>query len=190
VEFVEPDWSAPLDLESYLARIPTSDTIKGMFLSGLVQVAAAAGHKLEGARDRYIPFNDYPLREQAQLLAEAARVLSPDRSLRLGLRRLGRGAIYVWQQTTVGRVAWAAAVDAPHVIEMYAKMYSVVYAGASMTIIDATPGAFILRAERVYSFLDSHHVGVLEGGLRERGIEATVKVRMRTPSDGELLCTY
>ncbi|MGZ3417118.1 MAG: DUF2378 family protein [Polyangiales bacterium] len=190
VDFVDPDWSAPLDVDAYLARTPATETIKGMFVAPVIKAAAAKGHKLTLARDRYLPFQDYPLREHMANLAEAARLIYPQRSIREGLRRLGRGALGVMLDSTVGRVVWAAATDPVRAIDAIVKTYSIVHAGCVVTVVDRTPGAVIVHCERVFTFLDCHHVGVFESALEGIKVEGQVKVKLQTPISGELLCSY
>jgi hypothetical protein len=48
-----------------------------------------------------------------------------------------------------------------------------------------------VRMQGVSYFLDSHHVGALEGALRYAGVkDGTVRVRMRSSSDADLLCRW
>jgi uncharacterized protein (TIGR02265 family) len=189
-DFVEPDWSAPLDVESSLARIPKGATIKGNFVSAIVKAASAKGHALSVARDRYLPFHDYPLREQAELLVEAAPVFFPDRPLRHGLRLLGRSAMPIFREMTVGKVLLAQASDPMSHLEVCAKGYGIVYPNCSVSIIDPTPKATVIRIERIYNFLDSHHVGVFEGCLTTIGVRPTISVRMKSPIEADFLCRW
>jgi uncharacterized protein (TIGR02265 family) len=190
VDFVDPDWSAPLDVEECIARTPASETMKGLYVAPVVKIAAAKGHVLTRARERYLPMQDYPLREHMVNLAEAARLIYPNRPIREGLRRLGRGAQGVMLESTVGRVMWAAATDPVRAIEAIVKTYAIVHAHCSVAIVDRTPGAVIVRAERIYTFFDCHHIGVFESALEGIKVHGHVKVKPLTPTGGELLCTY
>jgi uncharacterized protein (TIGR02265 family) len=190
VDFVDPDWSAALDVEPYLARIPATEHMKGMFVAPVVKAAAAKGHVLTLARERYLPFQDYPLREHMANLAEAARLIFPKKPIREGLRRLGRGALGVMLESTVGRVLWASATDPVRALDAIVKIYAIVHANCGMSIVDATPGAVVIKATRLFSFFDCHHIGVFESALEGVGVEPRIQVRLRSPIDGEFLCTY
>ncbi|NUO53911.1 MAG: DUF2378 family protein, partial [Polyangiaceae bacterium] len=100
----EPPWSSPLDVDALIRAVPDDATMTGMFLDAVAKIARDKGHHLRSARDRYIPFKRYPLREHCSILVEVARVTMPDAPLRTALRRLGRGAPLVLLQSTVGRV--------------------------------------------------------------------------------------
>ena len=47
-----------------------------------------------------------------------------------------------------------------------------------------------VRLEKVYYFLDSHHVGTFEGVLKYSGVEGTVKLASRGAASGDLLLTW
>jgi uncharacterized protein (TIGR02265 family) len=102
--FVEPPWQAPLDAEAEIARIPEDATISGMFLAPLAVEAKRQGFTLPSARERYLPFKFYPLREHSRLLVETCERLFGDRPLRQALRKLGRGAPAALVSSTLGRV--------------------------------------------------------------------------------------
>ena len=86
MEFVAPDWNAPLDVEAAVALCPETAIIKGFLSQALVDAAAQDGT----ARGPYVAFSDYSLREHMRLLVESARSRFPDAPLRIGLRRFGR----------------------------------------------------------------------------------------------------
>src|SRR5690242_16036992 len=73
--FVKPDWSAPLDLEKRIERIPARATVRGLFFNDLLtQFPDARPH---AQRDRFLTFKSYPFTEWSQLLAAAASACFP-----------------------------------------------------------------------------------------------------------------
>jgi hypothetical protein len=48
----------------------------------------------------------------------------------------------------------------------------------------------VLRFFGVYNFLDCHHVGVLEGVAYACGVRADVRLRLDSPSAGEIELTW
>jgi len=190
VDFVDPDWSAPLDVDAYIARIPPHEMLKGMFVSPVITAAAAKHHPLPGARERYLPFADYPLREHARNLVDAAQAIYPFSPVREGLRRLGRGALRATLDSTLGRVHWASATDPKSAIEAILKMYRSVHTNLAIDLADATPGALVVSARHLYTFLDCHHVGVFEGVLNGLSLKAHITVRTYSLSDGDFLIRY
>ncbi len=190
VSFDEPNWDAPIDVDAYYTAIPAAETMKGMFLIPVVRAAAERGHALPDARERYLPFHDYPLREHMSLLVAAARALWPRESLRRGLRRLGRGAIDVLLDSTVGRVLWATADDPTSAIEATVKAYAITQPRSSVVVVETSPEKVIVRAERVHSFLDSHHIGVFEAALKRTGIRGSVTLKARSLSSADICCRF
>ena len=87
--FQQPSWTAPFDRARALAAIPEVATISGMFPQALVDGAAKRGLTLASARDKYVPFKFYPLKEHAQMLLEAADLFHPGEPLRQALRAMG-----------------------------------------------------------------------------------------------------
>ncbi|MBL8717931.1 MAG: DUF2378 family protein [Myxococcales bacterium] len=188
--FVDPPWDAPLDVEAALQHTPANATMKGMFLDAMVEGAKKRGVTLGGARARYVPFHDYPIREHMALLVESAHAFYPDLSLRQGLRKLGRGAHAALIASVVGRVVWATASDVRTAIEAMVKGYTISVPSCRLSVIECTDRQVTLRVEHVYWFLDSHHVGVFEGAMRAGGVDGAVRVRLSSPSDGELSCAW
>ena len=79
--FVDPPWDQPLDADAVVRSIPSTETVKGMFLQPMLAIAKAKNLALPVERERYVAFQDYPLREHAQLLVLTAKAVHPDLSL-------------------------------------------------------------------------------------------------------------
>jgi uncharacterized protein (TIGR02265 family) len=185
-----PDWDAPLHVQACLSAIPPRATLKGLFSAPLIAEARRKGIALAGARERYLPFADYPLVEHVRLLVEAARAFYPDRPLRLGLRTLGWHAYPSFIQSVVGRVLWASVDGVNKGVEVAAKAYTLSAPSLRVTCIESGPARAIVRLEGVPYFLDSTHVGVFEGVLRACGAQGTVLVRLLSPSSADFLLTW
>ena len=188
--FEEPPWDAPIDLAADLKRVPADVTQKGMFIIPMLVEAKRRGLTLKSGRERYVPFHDYPLREHVALLAESAQAFYPDISLRQGLRRLGRGAYRAFMETTVGKVVWAGVSDPQGALDGILKGYMIGVPGCSALVVERRPRGAVIRLERVPYFLDSHHVGCLEGATKAIGIDAKIKIRLETWASGEFLCEW
>ncbi|NIS29879.1 MAG: DUF2378 family protein, partial [Actinobacteria bacterium] len=173
-----------MDPELVIGEIPSDASMKGMFLDAVAQRARADGVALASARERYLPFQWYPLREHAQLMVEAARGVWPDQTLRQGLRRLGRGGTQVLVGSTVGKVT-VGAVDGVHeVLRQMGRSFSLVVRPGSIELEDHGPGYAVMALREVGWFADSHHVGVYEGLLRYAGVpQPRVRVRARSGGD-------
>lgn len=188
--FVDAPWSSLLDVPAVIASIPESATISGMFVAPLVTEAARVGVTLPSARDRYLPFKFYPLREHAQLLIETCQRRLPNLSLRQALRKLGRGAPAALMSSTLGKVILGSADNTIDMIRAMAKAYPLNARPTRVTITDSQPGRAVVRMEEVYYFLDSHHVGVFEGVLKFAKVDGTVLIDVRGRGAADLLLTW
>lgn len=173
--FRDPAWNAPLDAAKEIERIPSSAQIRGMFIQAVLQEAMRAGANL-AKRERYVPFQLYPLREHAQILVEACAVVFPQQSLRQGLRRLGRGAPNAFVASTLGRVVLQSAQGVSDVVHALAKAYELNMQPGRAYVDQPRPNVLDVTLKKVYYFLDSHHVGAFEGALRFAGARGTVRV--------------
>ncbi|MFO0658534.1 MAG: DUF2378 family protein [Polyangiaceae bacterium] len=189
--FVLPDWEAPIDVEHAIQNTPAGAVIKGMFLAPMAAELRRRGQPLDGQRERYLGFQDYPLREHMRLLVHCARVFYPELSLRQGLRKLGRGAVLAFLESTIGRVTWAAADGGPPaLLQALARAYSVTMTGADVSVLELSATSARLRFVSVYSYLDSHHVGIFEGALRSAGYRPTVRVKVISQADADFALEF
>jgi uncharacterized protein (TIGR02265 family) len=188
--FIEPPWDDPVDAAAVLRAIPADATIKGMFLLPLVDAARKIGLDLGLPRDRHLPFGDYPVREHAHALHLLARTMFPQVSIRKGLRRLGHPVVDTLRATTVGRVVWSSASDIEAALHAVSKAYTLTCSRARASLAELTPTHAIVRFDDVDWFLDSHHVGVLEGVLAACGMKGNIKVRLDSPVSGDFLCSW
>lgn len=190
-EFTEPNWAAPLDAQKVLLAVPEGATISGMFLEPIAKEARRRRVALPSVRERYVAFRFYPLREHVNLLIEAAARFYPDRPLRLALRSLGRAAPAALLTSTLGRASVGAAQGTLAILEAMAKSYPVNLPGCTVSLLETEAHACIVRMQGICYFLDSHHVGALEGALRYAGVkDGSVRVRARSSSDADLLCRW
>jgi uncharacterized protein (TIGR02265 family) len=185
-----PPWGAALNADLSVEAIPEGATISGMFLAPLLLEAKRRGITLPSSRDRYVPFTFYPLREHARLLLETCERLFPDRSLRQGLRKLGRGAPKALVASTLGKIVLGS-VQGPHdVVAAMAKAYALNARPSRVTVLEATRGRSVVRLEEIHYFLDSHHVGTFEGALNFAGVKGRVLIAKRGRAAADLLLEW
>lgn len=190
-EWSEPPWRATLDARAAIDAIPADAMIHGMFVAAVVDAAAARGVTLPSARERYLGFRKYLLREHAQLLVEAAQGMWPRLSLRQGLRKLGRGAPRALVSSMVGRVVLGSVEGPVEVVRAMARSYPIHAQPGSLDVEVLAPGSAVVRMRQIHHFLDSHHVGVFEGVLRYAEVtEPRVRIRMLSRVDADLLCEW
>jgi uncharacterized protein (TIGR02265 family) len=188
--FVEPPWNLPLDVELSIESIPVSATISGMFVVPLIVEAKRRGATLPSARDRYLPFGFYPLREHARLLVETCERVFSELPLRQALRKLGRGAPRALMSSTLGKVMLGSVESTPDIIVAMARAYPLNARPTRVTVPVLERGRAIIRMEDVHYFPDCHHVGVFEGVLKFAGARGTVLIDVRGPGAADLLLTW
>lgn len=188
--FAAPPWDEPLDVDAVLRKIPPGETIKGMFPAAVVAGASGKGVTLPGARERYVAFQDYPLREHAELLVAGASAIYPGKTIREGLRRLGRHAHATLVDSTIGRVLWAAVDDAPGALSAMTKAYAIAHPRSEVSVTAVGDRFAEVRLAHIGWFLDCHHVGCFEGALKAVGVEATIAIRTEGASAAAFRCSW
>jgi uncharacterized protein (TIGR02265 family) len=189
-DFVEPSWHAPLDVAKALAAIPEAATIPGMFLEPAAREGRSQGKPLPSARERYVPFRFYSLREHAQLLVEASAASFPQLPLRKALRKLGRAGPNAFLASTLGRVSMGAAHGTFDFIARLAKSYPINLPGTQVDAQELDAHNAIVSFRNLTYFADCHHVGVFEGVLRYAGVQGTIKIRALAEQDIDFWCSW
>jgi uncharacterized protein (TIGR02265 family) len=189
-DFVEPNWHAPVDLNRTLGNVPESATITGMFMEPSAREARKLGKPLPSARDRYVPFRFYPLREHVQLLVEAGAVFYPELPLRMALRKIGRAGPNAFLASTLGRVSVGSAHGTLDFIERLAKSYAINLPGSRAETLELDAHNALVRLQNVCFFADCHHVGVFEGVLRYAGVQGQIKIRAHSERDVDFWCSW
>jgi uncharacterized protein (TIGR02265 family) len=178
--FVVPDWNAPLDVDTYVAGIPPSACIKGVFPAAVVEAARAKKVILAGARPKYHPFSDVPLREYIPMLVAAGAGMFPDLPPRQGLRKLGRASRDAIEKSMFGRILMTNFLDMRSSLSLMGKVAAIATPGAKFVVEDVSEGYARLSFANVYTFADSHHVGIFEklaSSSSKLHVEASVKLR-------------
>ena len=190
IHFVDPPWSAPFDASAALRGIPETATVAGLFLEQLADAARRDGKSLPSARERYLPFRFYPLREHASLLLEASARMYGNVPIRQALRKLGRAAPKALLTSTLGKVVLASAAGPEEVISAMVRAYPINVRPCRLSVLDVGRGRAIVRVEELSFFLDSHHIGAFEGALTYAGKRGAVKICAYSPVAADLLCTW
>jgi uncharacterized protein (TIGR02265 family) len=184
--FVEPDFSAPIDVQAQKALVPPGGTVKGMHLAALVDRCAEAGHPYE-KRD-YIAFYDYPGEELLDLLVESAARCFPVSLPREGLRRLGHLAYPALARSPIGRVVFGlVGSDPTSLVKLVSKGYAISNSSGTARVLDTTDEHAVLRLEGMYSFIDSWHVGIIEGAAKTFGRDPKLLIKVRSPTAADFL---
>jgi len=185
VEFRDPCFDDPVDLDAHLALLPKGATCKGLFFNTLFDAARVAitpsnlCKKAEIADRRYWTFTDYPVAEYLKLLLVTAQVLSPRRTVGEGIRLLGRGTYDSFLDSQVGRVVFGAlGVDAHMILKYGSKSFQIALNFGKHWNERIDEHTWHSHYEGLPIFIETHQVGILEGMLQRCGAKGRVRVAM------------
>jgi len=170
--------------------MPDDVRVRGLLIMPMLAEVKRRGVTRAPPRERYVAFNLYPLRELARVLVDTSGDLFPDRSLRHGLRKLGRIAPTAFGATTLGKVTLGSALGVHAIVEAFAKGYELNIQPGRAVVMESNSRSIVVSLDDVYHFIDSHHVGAFEGALAHAGVRGTVKIAPRGSSGADLLLEW
>ncbi len=78
-----------------------------------------------------------------------------------------------------GRVVlYSMGVSVEDLVWAASKSYDLGLPGSSVTVVPLGQKHFRFEMRQVFSFADTYHVGVIEGGLRSLGVVPQIRVRL------------
>jgi uncharacterized protein (TIGR02265 family) len=188
--FVVPDWNAPLDVAEYVAGIPPSAVIKGVFPAAVAEAARKKNVVLKNARERYHPFTDVPLREYVPMLFETAVGMFPNLPPREGLRKLGRASRDAFERSMIGRILLTNFLDFRSSLALMGKAAAIATPNARIELREVTERRAVVSFSSVYTFVDCHHVGILEKLAAGSKLRVEARISLSTPYDGDIELTW
>ena len=165
---------------------PATNTVKGMYVAGIVETLAGRDVKPREER-RYQAFKDYSLREYMKLCLDSALTLYPTRSPRQGLRSLGQLAIPTFAQSisgavvmgTVGR-SWELA------LRCVSRGYQISLKPGQAIVAELGTDRALVQLRSIWNFGDSYQVGVIEGLMDWCGVVGEVVATALSSRDTDL----
>jgi uncharacterized protein (TIGR02265 family) len=169
-----------------IERTPVRNTVKGMYVSGIVQ-ALSERNLTPREQVRYQAFKDYSLRDYMKLCLDAGLSLYPGRAPKHGLRSLGQLAIPTFAQSisgavvmgTVGR-SWELA------LRCVSRGYQISLKPGQAIVAELTSNNALVQLRSVWNFGDSYQVGVVEGLMDWCGLDGEVVATTLSASDTDL----
>ncbi len=184
IEYTGPKLTHDVDVERYVRACPSGATTQGTFFRFLREaVEKRIGPNprlLEGLRNtEWTAFRKYPLRDFMQLSLNAARVAYGRDALSEGLRRVGWLAFPSFAATMAGRVVlFAFGERLENVISTLPKAYAVAVPGTVVEIQQLGPRRYRATMRNAYNFVDTYHLGVLEGAALALGHQPRITVKL------------
>lgn len=169
-----------------IERTPAANTVKGMYVAGIVEALAQRDIAPRDQR-RYQAFKDYSLRDYMRLCLDAAVTLYPSRSPKEGLRSLGQLAIPTFAQSisgavvmgTVGR-SWELA------LRCVSRGYQISLKPGEAIVAELSAERALVQLRKVWNFGDSYQVGVVEGLMDWCGLNGEVTAHVISACDTDL----
>lgn len=189
--FPPPNFEQDLNPVPYLQRVPRDASCKGMFFNDVMKAvrraSPEAGRQLlpRMTRPRYVPFQDYPLREHMELTAEAVKLLFPALPTREGMRRLGWLAFPTFVDSIIGRVVFGIlGQDLDKIFEVGPRSFEVSLSHGHAVAERLGEKSWRYEFSDIFGYLDTYYVGVIEGPIRHYGHTPDVRIDLRSLSDG------
>ena len=188
-DFIAPRFTDALDVEGMKRLVPANATCKGLVAESALDALRAARLPLPPVK--FVAFRDYPLIDVMDLFVAAAITLSPGVPLRTALRTLGNGLFPKFTNSLLGRVMYGVfGGNVMAILRLANKSFEQTQNTGKLSthVLDRT--SVRLGFSTTYTFLDSYHVGVVEGTLKACGVDGEVLVKMTSPTDGDMLVRW
>ena len=173
-----------IDPNLYIRSCPAAATTLGTFFHHVREAVTESTGSLPYrlftglTRESWISFRSYQLREFMQLLVNAARILHADQPLGEGLRRLGWLAYPSFASTMAGRVVlFAFGEGLEQMAEALPKAYTLGVPDAHVEVKKLALRHYRVRYSNVHCFVDTYHLGVIEGAFKAQHIVPHLIVR-------------
>lgn len=186
-DFLPVDTAQPLDVEARIAATPSEKRTKGIFLEKLARAAQPAG----GAEARYAAFEDYPLRDFMRLLADYAPVRYPGVPVREAFRQAGSEALSTLMSSVAGRALLVLSrSDIRSALRLAPEAYKHNLSQCSVQLRLQGSRQVILEFRDVWNFPECYHVGIIEGVCRTFEAHPTIRTRIRSACDVDMLVRW
>lgn len=163
----EPDWNAPLDLDSVVDAVPEHMTVKGMSINAIGAALRSMG-KTAPVIPQQVAFKDCSQREMVRWLVLATREGLPHLPPREALRRLGVAHLSGLQETLIMRVLLAglgSSLGIQAAARALPRVYRAVTSHERVEVLVNETGKLRLHYRDTYTFAHSFQVGTLLGGF-------------------------
>ncbi len=169
-----------------IEKTPRANTVKGMYVGGLVQALSSMGYEA-GSGEKITPFKDYPLRDYMEMLLDGAVSLYPKEPVAQGLRNLGQLGIPTFAKSIVGAVimgtvgrSWELA------LKCVSRGYEVSLKPGKATVAEMANGRALVQLRNVWNFGDTYQVGMIEGLMQWCDVTGKVTPEVKSLCDVDL----
>lgn len=181
-----------IDAEAQIRRLPSTATVKGMFLEYGFDYAKDKKSRQELSKEaaiadkRYTSFRDYPMADWLRLIPVAATAVHPELPEADALRRLGHGVYPMFTSSMIGKVVFGVlGKDPDRIFPMGYKGWQLSVNFGEITGRLLRPRTVVYEFKGVPLYLDTYNLGVLEGAIEVIGAKASVSVSMKDVDHAE-----
>jgi uncharacterized protein (TIGR02265 family) len=161
-------------------------TVKGFYLSAVVNELANQGHHLGGHKN-YRDFVDYPIAAAHELLDACAERLYPHERRPEAMRRVGWIIYPTLLSTVVGAVTFGSlGNDLPAVLRVAARGFDISISRGRYEAVHIGNRDAHVRVREFPLYPESFLRGIFEGVFAHYGLDGRVEVRALSPSDVDL----
>jgi uncharacterized protein (TIGR02265 family) len=185
------------ELLGWIEKTPAQNTVKGMYIGGILETLDHMNVRVESALAEYLPsatsplkvhaFKDYPLRGYMKLLLDSAITLYGEQTPRQGLTSLGRLAIPTFAKSISGAVimgtvgkSWELA------LKCVSRGYQISLKPGQAIVAEIGSDSALVQLRRVWNYGDSYQVGVIEGLMEWCGLDGDVTAHAMSLCDVDL----
>jgi uncharacterized protein (TIGR02265 family) len=169
-----------------IKETPEANTVKGMYVNGIVQALQEHGVNYRPA-ERIQPFRDYPLRGYMEFLLDSAVTLYPNTTVHDALFRLGQLAIPTFAKSIVGKVIMSTAGRSWELSLKYvSKGYEISLKPGKATVAEMGNGKALVQLRQVWNYGESYQVGVVDGVMTSCGLVGKITPHIISMCDVDL----
>jgi uncharacterized protein (TIGR02265 family) len=157
-----------IDVDALVKAIPTSYTVKGMFISRYLGILGGDYARLEPRLaapprgGRFVPFKDYPQADYTRIVAAAAKKRFPEFALSEAVRRVAREDLATFSESMFGKIVLAVIGDAHTTLLRVPAAYHRIAPGPNVHAEDLDSRTTRLTFEGLYGFVE-YQLGQIEG---------------------------
>lgn len=189
--FVAPALDQPLAVEDCIERVPRYATIKGMFLTNLMEIWQGAAKPLLQPPTRYVALRDYPLVDQVRLIPQIAAELYPAVPLRQAILQLGRFVCPTFAKSLAGKALLSAVgSDVSKLVHAGSIAYSISSNVGRTEVVELGPRSARISMRDMFSYVDCYQVGILEGAWMMLGHRPTIRVQLQSSLSAEMQVSW
>jgi uncharacterized protein (TIGR02265 family) len=187
----------PFDIDTHVAGIPKNASTRGFFANQMLKYLPDTRPEAQAEYLRLHPepfpsFREVSIRDMLRRGFDAARLAHPDLPVAEALRRMGRSGYKIVLDSLLGRMIFATVMnDLDVVYRIGARSYDQGQQNGSRLVYTRLGDThFRYDFDPCFGWLDSYHIGLIEGPALKYGFSTEIQVYLQGPYRGSLECRW